>query len=168
MKVLIVIAQKNFRDEEFFEPRDVLIKNGIEVKVASQELKMARGKLDGAVMPDLTIDQAEVNDFDAVIFVGGPGTVVYLDDPVAHKLAREFFEAGKIVAAICMAPSILANTGLLSGKKATCFSSEKENLVAHGAKFTGASVEVDGKIVTARGPEAAREFGEKIVKLLKS
>ncbi len=167
MKVLMIIAQKNFRDEEFFEPRDILIKNGIEVKVASQELKMARGKLNGAAMPDLTIDQAEVNDFAAIIFVGGPGAAVYLDDPVSHKLAKDFYAAGKVVAAICMAPSILANAGLLRGKKATCWFGEKENLTAHGAKYTGANVEVDGKIITACGPEAAKEFGEKIVEMLK-
>ncbi len=167
MKVLMIIAQNGFRDEEFFEPRDILIKGGVEVKVASQELKMARGKLGGTVMPDLTLNQARVNDFDAVIFVGGPGAAVYLDDPTAHKLAKDFYATGKIVAAICMAPSILANAGLLQGKKATCWPGEKENLTAHGAEYTGANVEVDGKIITACGPEAAREFGKKIVELLK-
>jgi protease I len=163
----MVIAQNGFRDEEFFEPRDVLIKSGIEVRVASEEVGMARGKLGGMVMPDLTVGEVGVDDFAAVIFVGGPGTVVYLDDPAAHKLAKDFFAAGKIVAAICMAPSILANAGLLNGKKATAFPNEKANLVTRGAKFTGAAVEVDGKIITACGPEAAKEFGEKIVELLK-
>lgn len=167
MKVLMIIAQEGFRDEEFFEPRDILIKNGIEVKVASQEMKMAHGKLGGSVMPDLTVSDADVDDFEAVIFVGGPGAAVYLDDPIAHKLAKDFYAAGKIVAAICMAPSILANAGLLENKKATAFPNEKANLKAHGANFTGAMVEVDGKIVTACGPEAAKEFGEKIVELLK-
>jgi len=166
MKVLMVIAQNGFRDEEFFEPRDVLIKNSIEVEVASQAMEMARGKLGGVVMPDLTIAEASVDDFEAIIFVGGPGAAVYLNDPVAHKLAKDFYAAGKIVAAICMAPSILANAGLLKNKKATCWSGEKENLEAHGAKYTGADVEIDGKIITACGPEAARQFGEEIVKLL--
>jgi protease I len=167
MKVLMVIAQNGFRDEEFFEPRDVLIKAGIEVKVASEEVGMARGKLGGTVMPDLTIGGAEVDDFAAVIFVGGQGTVVYLDDPAAHKLAKDFFAAGKIVAAICMAPSILANAGLLRGKRATCTPGEVENLKAHGVNFQDAAVVVDDKIITACGPEAARQFGEKIVELLK-
>jgi protease I len=167
MKVLMVIAQNGFRDEEFFEPRDVLIKNSIEVEVASQAMEMARGKLGGVVMPDLTIGEASVDDFEAIIFVGGPGAAVYLNDPVAHKLAKDFYAAGKIVAAICMAPSILANAGLLKGKKATAWPDEKENLKAHGAKYTDGPVEVDGKIITACGPEAAKEFGEKIVELLK-
>lgn len=168
MKVLMIIAEKDFRDEEFFEPRDVLIKNGIEVKVASQGMELAYGKLGAAVMPDLTVARAEVNDFEAVIFVGGPGAEVYLDDPAAHKLARDFYDAGKIVAAICLAPSILANAGLLDGKKATSTPGEKDNLLEKGAKFVDSTVWVDGKIITACGPEAAKEFGEKIVGLLKS
>ncbi len=167
MKVLMIIAQNGFRDEEFFEPRDIFVKNGIEVKVASERIGMARGKLSGTVMSDLTVGESRESDFDAVVFVGGPGAAVYLNDPAAHKLAKDFYEAGKIVAAICMAPSILANAGILSGKKATAFPNEKANLVAHGAEFTGATVEVDGKIVTGCGPEAAKEFGEKIVELLK-
>jgi len=167
MKVLIVIAPKDFRDEEFFEPRDIFIKNGIEVKVACRERGLARGKLGATVMPDLAVDEAEVNDFDAVIFVGGPGAAIYLDDPAAHKLAKAFYKAGRVVAAICMAPSILANAGLLEGKRATCFPSEKGNLKARGATYTGKTVEADGKIITACGPEAAEEFGEKIAELLK-
>ncbi|MBI5071614.1 DJ-1/PfpI family protein [Candidatus Falkowbacteria bacterium] len=167
MKVLMVIAQKDFRDEEFFEPREVFIKNGTEVKVASQKLTEARGRLGGTTIPDVTIGEAEAQDFAAVIFVGGPGAAVYLNDSAAHKLARDFYAAGKIVAAICLGPSILANAGLLRGVRATCTPSEQENLKMRGAEYTGAPVEVDGKIVTACGPEASREFGKKIVELLK-
>jgi len=167
MKVLMVVAQKDFRDEEFFEPRDVLIKNGVEVKVASQKKDLARGRLGGTVMPDMTLEEVDVGNFAAVVFVGGPGAAVYFDDPVAHKLARDFHGAGKWVAAICAAPSILANAGLVRGKRATCTAGEEENLKAKGADFTGAMVELDGKILTASGPEAARAFGKKLAELLK-
>lgn len=167
MKVLMVVAQKDFRDEEFFEPRDVFIKNGIEVKVASQGGGLARGRLGGTVMPDLTIDEAEAGDFAAIVLVGGRGAEVYLDDERIHRLVKDFYDAGKIVAAICLAPAILARAGLLSGVKATCTPDEEQNLAAGGAEYTGAAVEVDGKIVTGSGPEAARKFGEKIVELLK-
>jgi protease I len=168
MKVLMVVAQKDFRDEEFFEPRDILIKNGVEVKVASGKKDLARGRLGGTVMPDLTIDEAEVDDFSAIVLVGGRGAEVYFDDKRIHKLVKDFHNAGKIVAAICLAPVILAKADFLFGIKATCTPGEEQNLTAGGAEYTGAAVEVDGKIVTGSGPEAAREFGEKIVELLKS
>jgi protease I len=167
MKILMIVAQKDFRDEEFFEPRDIFIKNGIDVEVASQELSLARGRLGGTVMPGLTVDEADLDDFSAIVLVGGRGAEVYLDDERIHDLAREFFNAGKIVAAICFAPAILAKAGLLSGVKATCTPNEEETLAAGGAEYTGALVEVDGKIITASGPDAAKSFGEKIVELLK-
>jgi len=167
MKILMVVAQKDFRDEEFFEPRDIFVKKGIEVEVASQELALAKGRLGGTVMPDLTIDEAEVGDFSAIVLVGGRGAEVYLDDERVHDLARSFFDAGKIVAAICFAPAILSRAGLLSGVKATCTPDEEETLAAGGAEYTGAPVEADGKIVTGSGPDAAGRFGEKIVELLK-
>jgi protease I len=72
------------------------------------------------------------------------------------------------VAAICIAPVILANAGLLNGKRATSFSSEKNTLVTKGALVSVNGVESDGKIITAEGPSHATEFGEMILKALKS
>ena len=85
----------------------------------------------------------------------------------ALSLAQKFYNAGKITAAICIAPVILANAGLLNGKKATSFPSEENALEDKGAAFTGNPVEADGLIVTAEGPKAARDFGKKIAQLLK-
>ena len=166
MKALIIIAQKDFRDEEFFEPKEILEKNGIEVRVASKELAMAYGKMGGEFMPDLKLEDAKADDFDAVIFVGGIGAEMYLDDPVAHNLANDFYNAGKIVAAICFAPLILAHAGILNGKKVTAWIGGKEDLEARGAAYTGNPVEIDGNIITGLGPRAAKEFGEKIVEIL--
>ena len=167
MKALIIIAQKDFRDEEFFEPKEILEKNGIEVKVASEELAMAYGKMGGEFMPDLKLEDAKAEDFDAIIFVGGIGAEMYLDDLVAHRLANDFYGAGKIVAAICFAPLILAHAGILNGKKVTAWIGGKEDLeAAHSAVYTGKAVEVDGNIITGSGPAAAKEFGEKIVQAL--
>ncbi len=67
--------------------------------------------------------------------------------------------AGKIVAAICIAPSVLAHAGLLRGVRATAFSSQHDDLLAHGALWTGDPVTVDGAIITGNGPSAARDLG---------
>jgi protease I len=92
---------------------------------------------------------------------------MYLDDPIANKIIREFNESGKIVAAICFAPLILAHAGILNGKKATMWSGGKDDLEAHSAVYMGGAVEVDDNIITGSGPSAAKEFGEKIVEVLK-
>jgi protease I len=98
--------------------------------------------------------------------VGGGGSQEYFESPVAHKLAQSFCGHGKLTSAICIAPAILANAGLLKAKKATSFPSSKETLRTKGAVFTGSGVENDGLIVTGSGPEAAKEFGEKLVEVL--
>jgi len=90
----------------------------------------------------------------------------YWDDPVAHAVAQEAVAQGKVLAAICIAPTTLAKAGVLQGKKATVFSSEAEELKACGANYTGTSVERDGLIITADGPKAAVEFAEEITRAL--
>jgi protease I len=119
------------------------------------------------VKPDMLLKEVNIQDFDAIIFIGGAGAAEYFDDPVAHKLAKDAYASGKIVAAICVAPVILARAGLLQGKKATAWESEGDQLRSLGADYTGKPVEVDGKIITAAGPFAAKDFGEAIVKALR-
>lgn len=165
-RVLMVIAPDRFRDEEYREPRAVLEARGAAVTVASAVLGRARGMLGMEVEPDVALDEVRAGDYDAVIFVGGSGASRYWDDPVAHRLAREAFEAGKVVGAICIAPVILAQAGLLAGRRATCWPEERDRIGAAGAQCTGNAVEVDGRIVTGAGPHAARAFGEAVARAL--
>ena len=164
--VVMIIAQDNFRDEELLQPKTVLQEAGIIVKVASQTQKQAVGMLGARVMPDMTLQDINVQDFDAVIFVGGGGSSVYWDDPSAHKIANDAFSANKVIAAICIAPVTLARAGLLKGRKTTVWSSEAGKLKAAGAVYTGKSLERDGNIITASGPTAAIEFGSQLLKVL--
>jgi len=166
-KVMMIIASQNFRDEEFLTPKQIFEKAGFNVIVASSSLNTAKGTLGATVKPDILIKDVNVKTFDAVVFVGGPGAEEYFHNPVALKIAQEAYKEGKVVGAICIAPRILAEAGILKGKKATVFHSQIEALKAKGAIHTGKDVEVDGKIVTASGPKAADKFGNAIVKLLK-
>jgi protease I len=165
-KVLMVIASNNFRDEEYVEPRKVLEAAGARVTVACSTLDMSKGKLGLEVKPDILIGNVKESDYDGIVFVGGGGSKEYFDSPVAHKLAQAFFGKGKLTSAICIAPAILANAGLMNKKKATSFPSSAEILKAKGAVFTGSAVERDGLIVTGVGPEAAKKFGELLVEVL--
>ena len=165
-KAVMVIAQENFRDEELFEPKEVLEKSGIEVKIASSGLKLAKGVLGGTAEPELLLKDISARDFDAVIFVGGAGASEYWDDPVAHRLINDAYNSDKIVGAICIAPVTLAKAGILKGKKATVWKSESGQLKAAGAIYTGVNCQKDGKIITAAGPFAAKEFGEELVRAI--
>ena len=167
-KILMVIAQQNFRDEEYEVPKEIFEKAGFEVKTVAERRGEAIGKLGARAWVDFPFAEANIHNFDAVVFVGGPGAADYFNDNEAHNLAREAVQENKLLAAICIAPSILANAGLLENKRVTAFPSEKENLKAKGANYTANRVEVDGNLITANGPEAAGEFGEKIVAALSS
>jgi protease I len=170
-KVLFIIAKNDFRDEEFFVPREILEKAGFEVKVASNTKagETAVGFLGGEVKVDLSLDEVQVDQFDAVIFVGGAGALVNLDNETSYKIARETKEKNKLLCAICIAPSILAKAGVLQGKKATVWTSALDKkavkvLQEHGASYQVDPVVEDGNIITANGPQSAKEFAETIAR----
>lgn len=167
-KVLFVIAHKDFQDNELLVPRHLLAAEH-EVFIASTETTAARGMLGAELNPDMTLEEAlkRIDEFDAVIFVGGSGSKVYFDSAVAHKIAQN---AKNVLAAICLAPVILANAGVLKGKKATVWDDGRGTQIkmieSKGAAYLVGPVVVDGNLVTASGPDVARMFAERINELL--
>jgi len=165
-KILMIIASQNFRDEELLKPRELFIKEGIEVILASSSLEISQGMLGVRVKPDILIDKVKVEEFEAIVFVGGIGASEYWNNPIAHKIVKDAVSLNKLICAICIAPVTLANAGILDGKKATVFRSEIRAIKKKGAIYTGKAVEVDGNIITASGPQAASEFGKTIIRIL--
>jgi protease I len=166
-RIVMIIAARMFDSNEFKEPKDIFEQEGAKITVASSTLSESSGSgLYGLIVvkPDILITDIETKNFDAIVFVGGLGCMEYFDSPIAHKVAKQALEQGKIVAAICGAPVILANAGLLNGKKAT--TSRSYNIKEKGALYTGNPVERDGNIITANGPSASTEFGEAIASAL--
>lgn len=165
-KVLMVIAPETFRDEEYAHPKEVLESRGAEVVTASTRPGTCTGKLGMTAEATVAVSEADALEYDAVVFVGGGGSEVFFDDAYAHALARAARANKRVLAAICIAPSILARAGLLNGWPATAFESQREDLEAHGALWTGAPVTVEGHVITASGPAAARDFGVAIANAL--
>jgi len=170
-KIAMIIAFREFRDEEYFIPKQVLGAAGAEITTCSSSLGKAIGKLGGEIEINILIKDLKVADYDAVLFIGGPGAANYISNSACHRIARQAVEADRVLGAICIAPAILAKAGVLDGKKATVWSSVMDKsavkiLEENGAIFQKDSVVVDGKIVTGNGPGAAKEFGEKIVEIL--
>jgi len=168
-KILMIIAPVNFRDEECLEPKKIFEENGFNVIIASDlnPGDEAIGMLGGKVTVDVNIKEVDVDIYDAVIFVGGSGSTIYFNNQVALEIAKNSYEKGKVIGAICIAPSILANAGVLKGKKATSYPSEKENIIKKGAEYIEEPVVVYENIVTANGPKSATRFGKEIVELIK-
>jgi len=166
-KIVLVIAKDGFRDEEFFVPKTILEKSGHGITIASTKAGACKGKLGGKAIAAISLKDLDPESFDAVAFIGGGGAQVFFDDPEAHRIARDLFIKRKVVAAICIGPSILANAGILRGRRATAYRSEEKNLREKGATYTGEDLVSDSNIITANGPAAAQLFGEKIAELLK-
>jgi len=165
-RVVMIIAPQNFRDEELLEPKRILTEKGAEVKVASASLEVAGGMLGAEIQPDVLISDIDPDQWDAIILIGGTGASRYWEDTSVHSLLNEAVKQNKIVGAICIAPVTLANAGILSGKRATVFISERQRLADKGANYTLKDEQRDGNIITASGPPAAKEFGETIARAL--
>ena len=166
MRILIIIAQKLFRDEELDIPKRLFEANGIKVDVASVTTEIAVGKLGMQVNPDLSFKDAKSDDYDAIMIVGGPGAPELKNYPEVLNLIKEFDKKQKLVTAICIAPTILAKAGILKGKKATVFPTGADELKMASAIYTGDHVTVDGRIITGDGPESAKIFAEKVIERL--
>jgi len=172
-KIVMITAFKDFRDEEYFVPREILETAGAEVKTASNQKGTAIGADGGEVEVDLLVSEVNSANFDAVIFIGGPGCLTNLDNEESYRIAQEAVSKNKTIAAICISPTILAKAGVLEGKKTTVWSSPMDKgpvkiLEDNGAIYEDKPVVVDGKIITGNGPAAAEEFGEAIVQVLTS
>jgi len=166
-KVVMIIAFRDFRDVEYFVPKEIFESAGIEVKTASTKKGIAIGADGGEIEIDLLISELNPADFEAVIFVGGPAALRYLDNEISYEIIRETIFQNKILAAICISPVILAKAKVLRGKKATVWSSSLDKssikiLKENGVIFEDSSVVVDGKIITANGPQSAEEFAKAI------
>lgn len=165
-RVALVIAADKFRDEEYKIPKELLEQAGMKVVTVSTTLAKVVGKLGMEVQPDILLTDLSLDKADALVFIGGSGTKQYFEDQQAWRLAQEFVAAGRVTGAICIAPVILAKAGVLKGLKATVFPDGAAELTKAGADYTGAIVEVDGKLITGNGPEAAESFGKRLVELL--
>ncbi|MBI2572284.1 DJ-1/PfpI family protein [Candidatus Woesearchaeota archaeon] len=165
---LFIIANEGYQDREYGVPKEILEKAGIHVTTAAKKKGLCHGSMGGTVNA-IALSDAVENDFDIIIFVGGPGSAVYQKEGLAHSLVRHALETGKMIGAICLAPTILAYAGVLKGKKATVWNLDGKQeaiLATNGATFTNEAVTIDGKIVTANGPMAAEAFANAVLKVL--
>jgi len=165
-RAALIVASQNFREEEFFETKRALDAAGVQTVIASTRIGTLRGMLGRITEANALIGQLNVNDYDAIIFIGGPGAVEYVANPIALNLAREAIRNRKTLAAIGTAPTILANAGVLTGVRTTSQLTERNILVLAGALYTGLPVEEDRMVITGRDTGAAMQFGRKIADTL--
>ncbi len=161
-RALIVLAQDGYQDQELAGTRDGLVRAGFEPVLASVQIGVCVGKFGGTEQAAVALQDVRVDDYDRIAFIGGPGAKALAMQPDAIRIAQAFVAAGKPVGAICIAPTILAAAGVLTGKRATVWNNDgvpAQMLAERGATYVDEAVVQDGRIITADGPQSADAFG---------
>jgi protease I len=169
MKILITIAPEKFRDEELAVPVATFQKAGIDFDIASTRRGICTGMLGAKTNATVSFEEIDPKQYDGLVIIGGSGSQTHLwDDDLLIEIVKFFSQSGKVVAAICLAPVVLARAGILKGKKATYYESPLSfrEMKIGGAVITNAPVVKDGRVITANGPSASQEFADVIVQAL--
>ena len=165
-RVLVPIAEGS-EELEAVTVIDLLRRAGIDVTVAgliSGPVTMSRKTV---ILPDLSLDEALQHDYDMVVLPGGlPGADNLNEDSRIRELLQRMANSGKFVGAVCAAPYVLANAGVLRGKRATSYPGFLDTMDLPDTEVTGKPVERDGKIITSRGPGTAMDFALELIDAL--
>jgi len=162
--MIYLFLADGFEEMEAIVPLDVLRRAGLQVTTVGVTGKTVRGSHDITVTADTT-DVKLTTELDMIVLPGGTRGVENLRRSGLVQHAIEFAAHRKIkIAAICAAPTLLAERGLLEGVEATCFPDLSDRM--HGAVYTGADVCVSGNLITAKSAGHSKAFGLKLVEVL--
>lgn len=153
-KRVLCLLVDGFEEMETVTPVDLLRRAGVEVVVASLHHICATGRGAMRMMADALLADVDATTFDLLLIPGGPGVEALRSDGRAAALAKDFAAAGMTVAAICAAPLVLMDAGLLAGRRFTAYHSVRDEL---GGGLDDRVV-VDGNLITSRGPGTAMDF----------
>ena len=170
---VLIVATDGFEEWELFGPRQILQERGADVILASLKLDPIQATIHDdpgkTIRPDLTVDQASADDFDALILPGGvrnPDTLRLHGNVI--ELVREFDRQRKPIGAICHGPWLLVEADLLRGRTATSWPSIRTDLRNAGANVVDEAAVTDGNIVTSRKPDDVEAFTNALIELLES
>lgn len=146
---------------------DLLRRAGIEVVAAGLKPGIVKASRGTQLVPDLTLDVALQNEYDMVVLPGGmPGAQYLKDDARIIALVRKMAAAGRYTAAICAAPTVLAEAGVLAGKTATGYPGFLDKMNLPDVTLSTEAVVRDGLVITSRGPGTAMDFALSLIEIL--
>lgn len=168
-KTVAILIAEGFHDGETLEPKAFLEEHGAEVIILGPAVGEVKAyNSDQVVNIEKAVDEADVEEFDALILPGGKGPAVLREHEAAVAFAKAFFESGKPVAAICHGPQVLITAGVVEGRSMTGTSQIAEELKEAGAEYLDEPVVVDGNLITSRTPDDLPKFNEAILNALKN
>jgi len=168
---VLIVATDGFEEWELFGPRQILQERGAEVVLASPKRDPIQATVHDdpgkTIRPDMTVDEALADDFDALILPGGVRNPDHLRTNVrVIQLIKDFADQGKPIGAICHGPWLLVEADLLRGRTATSWPSIRTDLRNAGAHVVDEAAVTDGNIVTSRNPQDVQEFTDAVIDLI--
>ncbi|MCK9467044.1 MAG: DJ-1/PfpI family protein [Candidatus Absconditabacterales bacterium] len=166
-KALIVIANNGFQDYEFGVPFDLLTNAGVNVSIGAGKIGECIGVFGSKTIADIALEKVQGANYDMVLFIGGGGAYSqYFGNKEYLRIAKE----AKKIGAICITPMILSASGVFNGKTVTSRDQngvQKKFIQNNGGFWVDKNVVVSGNIITANGPDSAKEFAEKCLELIR-
>lgn len=168
---VLMLATDGFEESELFEPRQALLDAGAQVTLASIKTYPITGESGGekgrSITPDTTLDQVELDQFDALVLPGGVGNPDKLRmNQKAVEIVRNFVDSKRLVAAICHAPWLLAEADVVAGRQLTSWPSIRTDLANAGADVVDEEVVTDGNLITSRKPDDIPAFNRAVIAAL--
>ncbi len=168
---VLMLATDGFEQSELFSPRDALMDAGAQVTLASIALDPIQGMLHAekglTITPDVTLDDVDADEFDALVLPGGLANPDALRlQPRALEIVQAFFDADKTVAAICHAPWLLIEADVVDGRRVTSWPSLRTDLDNAGAHTVDEEVVVDGNLITSRKPDDLPAFNAALIEAI--
>jgi len=165
-KVLVPLAQ-GCEELEAVTIIDLLRRAKIDVTTAGLDKQTITASRGVKLVPDTDLDNALKQEYDMIVLPGGlPGADHLDNDPRIKLLLKKMAASQKYTAAICAAPKVLANAGILEGKNATCYPGMLDSMNLSNTKITNEAVVIDGKVITSRGPGTAMDFALTLIETL--
>lgn len=168
-KALFIIPPERFNEDELFHPIEVLENAGIDITVASTKTGEITGDNQGKAQAEVVFSEVSSGDYDAIAVIGGSGTIDHLwGNQELQNYLKEAYEQKVLVTGICAGSVTVVETGLLSGRKATCYPVDVmiNELKAHNVEYVVQHVVAHDDIITSDGPDGAKEFGKSLVSAL--
>ena len=163
--MVYILLGTGFEEIEAVAPCDLMRRAGIEVRYAALEGTEVTGSHGIVIRADLTLNEVKLDDMEMLVLPGGlRGVKSILACEPALELTRKAWDAGKLVCAICAAPTILAQLGIAENRSATCYPGMEDRMGS--AKMTGTATARDGRLITGRSAGSAIDFGLELIAAL--
>ena len=166
-KRIAILAEDLYEDQELWYPYYRLLEEGAEVRIVGPGAKTYTSKHGYPVQAEVAASESRASEFDAVVIPGGYAPDKLRRYPAVLALVKGVYDKGGVVAAICHAGWVPISAGIMRGKRATCVSAIKDDLVNAGATYLDQEVVVDGKLVTSRTPADLPAYLPAIIAALK-